>query len=215
MTTDTTTTMTTTDTTTTTDTPVDAAAPTGVMATRIHPAELVRLREEDSELRILDVRTTAEFESIHIPGSFNVPLDLLAEHVSNLADLAHPIVLVCASGNRATTAHRHLTDAGKSNLRILEGGMSGWQAAGGEVARGEAKWTLERQVRGVAGSLVLASILVSLVSPRARLLAGGVGLGLTFSAITDTCTMGNLLARLPYNRGPECDLDCVLDEIRA
>lgn len=193
----------------------DGGAPSSVMATRIHADELMQLRSDDPELRILDVRTTAEFESVHIPGSFNVPLDLLAEHVSNLADLAHPVVLVCASGNRATTAHRHLTDAGKSNLRILDGGMGGWQTAGGEVARGDAKWTLERQVRGVAGSIVLASILASLVSPKSRLLAGGVGLGLTFSAVTDTCAMGNLLSRLPYNRGPECDLDCVLDDIRA
>lgn len=190
-------------------------APSGVMATRIHPNELMQLRGEDPELRILDVRTTAEFESIHIPGSFNVPLDLLAEHVSNVADLVHPVVLVCASGNRATTAHRHLTDAGKSNLRILDGGMGGWQTAGGEVARGDAKWTLERQVRGVAGSIVLASILAGLISPKARAIAGGVGLGLTFSAITDTCAMGNVLSRLPYNRGPQCDLDCVLDDIRA
>jgi hypothetical protein len=53
------------------------------------------------------------------------------------------------------------------------------------------------------------------VSPKARLLAGAVGFGLTFSAITDTCAMGNLLSRLPYNRGPRCDLDCVLDDIRA
>lgn len=194
---------------------IGATAPPGAMATRIHPSELVQLRGEDPELRILDVRTTAEFESIHIPGSFNVPLDLLAEHVSNVADLAHPIVLVCASGNRATTAHRHLTDAGKSNLRILEGGIGGWQTAGGEIARGDARWTLERQVRGAAGSIVLASIIASLISPKARVLAGAVGFGLTFSAITDTCAMGNVLARLPYNRGPRCDLDCVLDDIRA
>ena len=194
---------------------IDAADHGSVMATRIHSSELMQLRGEDPELRILDVRTTAEFESVHIPGSFNVPLDLLAEHVSNLADLAHPIVLVCASGNRATTAHRHLTDAGKSNLRVLDGGIGGWQTAGGEVARGDAKWTLERQVRGVAGSIVVASIIAGLVSPKARLLAGAVGFGLTFSAITDTCAMGNLLSRLPYNRGPRCDLDCVLDDIRA
>jgi hypothetical protein len=37
--------------------------------------------------------------------------------------------------------------------------------------------------------------------PKARLLAGGIGAGLTISALTDTCTMGRLLAKLPYNQG--------------
>lgn len=38
--------------------------------------------------------------------------------------------------------------------------------------------------------------------PKAALLAGGVGAGLTLSALTDTCTMGRMLAALPHNRGP-------------
>ncbi|MFP5369611.1 MAG: sulfurtransferase, partial [Actinomycetes bacterium] len=38
--------------------------------------------------------------------------------------------------------------------------------------------------------------------PKAALLAGGVGAGLTLSALTDTCTMGRILAALPHNRGP-------------
>ena len=38
--------------------------------------------------------------------------------------------------------------------------------------------------------------------PKARLLTGGHGTGLAVSALTDTCTMGRILAALPYNRGP-------------
>ena len=70
-------------------------------------------------------------------------------------------------------------------------------------------------MRGVAGGMILASILTSLKFPKARLLAGGVGSGLLFSALTNTCAMGMLLAKLPYNRGPECDLECVLRDITA
>ena len=182
-------------------------------ATPIHPTELRQLRLEDPRTRILDVRTTSEFESVHIPGSFNVPLDQLAEHVDQVAELDHPVVLVCLSGNRAAQAQEKLNSAGKTNLRVLEGGIGAWQTAGGDVVKGDEKWSLERQVRGVAGGIVLASILVSLKFPKARFLAGGIGFGLVFSALTNTCGMGMMLAKLPYNRGPECVLDEVLVEI--
>jgi len=68
-------------------------------------------------------------------------------------------------------------------------------------------------VRGVAGTIVLASILTSVKFPKARFLAGGVGFGLAFSAVTDTCAMGTMLAKLPYNRGPACVIDNVLADM--
>lgn len=194
---------------TTTDTIADQPG----TASTIHPSELRQLRIEDPRTRILDVRNTSEFESVHIPGSFNVPLDQLSEHVDRVAELDHPVVLVCLSGNRATQAQSKLNAAGKTNLRVLEGGIGGWQTNGGDVVRGEEKWSLERQVRGVAGSIVLGSILASLKFPKARFLAGGIGAGLTFSAISNTCAMGTMLSKLPYNRGPECVLDDVLTDI--
>ncbi len=190
----------------------ETARPTGQGP--IHPSELRQLRVEDPSIRILDVRTGSEFESVHIPGSFNVPLDLLAEHVRDVAELDIPVVLVCQSGNRATTAQGKLDAAGKSNLRVLDGGIGAWLASGGEVNRGDERWSLERQVRAVAGGLVLGAIVASVPFPKARFVAGGIGGGLLFAALTNTCAMGNLLARLPYNRGPKCDLDAVLAGMR-
>lgn len=183
------------------------------VSTPIHASELRQLIQEDPLTRILDVRTGAEFESVHIPGSYNVPLDMLAEHVAEFAALDHPVVLVCQSGGRATAAHDHLHTAGKTNLRILEGGMGGWLSTGGETVKGTEKWGLDRQVRGVAGAMALTAILTSIKFPKARFLAGGVGFGLFFSAVTNTCAMGMLLAKLPYNKGPRCDLDRVLEEM--
>ena len=196
----------------TNDTSTDGTA-TDRAGTPIHASELRQLIQEDPDTRVLDVRTGAEFESVHIPGSFNVPLDTLAEHVRDLADVDHPVVLVCQSGGRATTAQEKLNSAGKTNLRVLEGGMGAWQVAGGDIVKGEQKWEIERQVRAVAGGLVLASILTSLRFPKARFLAGGIGAGLLGAALTNTCAMGMALAKLPYNRGPECDLDGVLAEL--
>lgn len=176
----------------------------------IHASELRRLIDEDPATRILDVRTGAEFQTAHIAGSFNVPLDTLAEHARDLADVEHPIVLVCQSGQRASTAQSKLNAAGKTNLRVLDGGFGAWRMDGGSVVDGQESWSLERQVRGVAGALVLTSVGFSLVAPRAKFLAGAVGFGLAFSAASNTCAMGNVLGKLPYNRGPRCDLDGVL-----
>lgn len=177
--------------------------------------ELRRLRDEDPNLRVIDVRTGGEFESSHIPGSYNIPLDTLGEHARDLAVVDHPVVLVCQSGSRASDAKTKLDEAGKTKLFVLDGGMNAWQAAGGEVNEGSAgKWAMDRQVRLVAGSLVLAGILGSLVAPKAKWLAGGVGGGLFFSAVSNTCAMANVLGRLPYNQGTAtCDIDQVIGQL--
>lgn len=181
----------------------------------VHPHELQRLLERDPQTRILDVRTSGEFTSVHIPGSFNVPLNTLSEQVGDVARIGHPVVLVCQSGARAAAAHDALVAAGKTDLRVLQGGIGGWLDIDGDVVRGDEKWGLERQVRAVAGGIVLTSILASIPVPKLRFVGGGIGLGLLVSALTNTCAMGNVLAKLPYNRGPKCDLDCVLRDIAA
>lgn len=178
--------------------------------------QLRQLMEADPLVRVLDVRTGGEFDTVHIPGSYNVPLDTLGEHSRDLAALEHPVVLVCKSGARADKAHGTLTGAGKDRLHLLEGGLDAWVAAGGEVSRGTSTtWAMDRQVRLVAGGLSLAGILGSLFVPRAKYLSGAIAAGLTFSAVTNTCAMGNALAKLPYNRGRNCDIDGVLQEMRA
>lgn len=176
--------------------------------------ELVRMRTDDPAVHVIDVRTPGEFETGHIAGSYNVPLDLLGEHVRDLAALDHNVVLVCQSGARATKALEQLVDAGKSNLRLLQGGMNAWTASGGDVARtNETRWAMDRQVRLVAGGVTLASIVASVWFPPARYVAGFIGAGLTFSAVTNTCGMALMLSKLPYNRGAGCDMDAVLAEL--
>jgi rhodanese-related sulfurtransferase len=180
----------------------------------IDPAELTRMRADDPAVHVLDVRTPGEYETGHIPGSYNVPLDLLGEHVRDLAALDHNVVLVCQSGARATKALETLVEAGKSNLRLLQGGMNAWASSGGDVARtNDTRWAMDRQVRLVAGGVTLASVVASVSFPPARFLAGFIGAGLTFSAVTNTCGMAMVLSKLPYNRGAGCDMDAVLDQL--
>ncbi len=164
--------------------------------------------------RILDVRTPAEFQTSHIPGAYNVPLDTLREHRNDLlGHLDEQVVLVCRSGNRAAQAERALAEAGLPNLKILGGGMLAWQAAGAPTRNGRPTWELERQVRLVAGGIVLLAVLASVVVPAAKWIAAVVGAGLAFAALTDTCALGALLAKLPYNRGPRQDITAIVAQL--
>jgi rhodanese-related sulfurtransferase len=166
----------------------------------------------DNAPRVLDVRTPAEFETAHIPGSYNVPLDNLREHRAELRrHLDEDVVLVCRSGNRAEQAEKALAEVGLPGLRVLDGGMVAWESAGAPVNRGRQTWELERQVRLVAGGIVLSSILGSTAVPELKWVAGFVGGGLTFAALSNTCAMGMLLAKMPWNKkGASCDMDRVV-----
>ena len=175
-----------------------------------------RLTSEDAP-RVRDVRTPAEFETAHIPGSYNVPLDNLREHRAELrAHLDEDVVLVCRTGGRAEQAEKALAEVGLPGLRVLEGGMVAWESNGAPVNRGKQTWELERQVRLVAGSIVLSSVLGSIVVPELKWVAGGIGAGLTFAALSNTCAMGMLLAKMPWNRrGDACDMDGVVKALAA
>jgi hypothetical protein len=83
------------------------------------------------------------------------------------------------------------------------------------VNRGRQRWSMERQVRGAAGALVLAGLLASLKFRPAALVSMAVGGGLLFSAVSDTCAMAKVLGKLPYNQGAGCDVDAVLREMSA
>lgn len=180
----------------------------------VDPNSLHESIDSGGPVRIVDVRTPGEFESVHIPGAYNVPLDLLREHRDEFcAHLDENVVLVCRSGQRAGQAEQALREAGLPNLHILEGGMLGWESAGLPVNRGADRWDLERQVRLVAGSLVLGSVLGSIAVPKLKWLAAGIGGGLTFAALSDTCAMGMLLSKLPYNRGAQWDLQNVVTQL--
>ena len=164
--------------------------------------------------RVLDVRTPGEFETAHIAGAYNVPLDLLREHRDEIIKhLDEDVVLVCRSGQRAAKAEETLRDAGLGNVHILDGGITAWEAKGFAVNRGPQRWDLERQVRLVAGSIVLSSVLASVAVPKLKWVAAAIGGGLTFASLTNTCAMGNALSKLPYNRGATCDAQTIVSQL--
>ena len=73
------------------------------MPARVDAETLREWLGRDDAPRLLDVRTPAEFGTAHIPGSYNVPLDLLKEHRDELRrHLDDDVVLVCRSGTPTT-----------------------------------------------------------------------------------------------------------------
>lgn len=183
---------------------------------RLDPATLRDLTRDGEGPRLLDVRTPGEFRTAHIPGSYNVPLDTLREHRGELLHhLDEDVILICRSGARAAQAEQALAEAGLPNLRVLDGGVMAWETTGGPLTRGLERWDLERQVRLVAGTIVAVTGIAGLFLPGLHLIGTAVGAGLAFAALTNTCAMGMLLAKLPYNRGPRTDLDTVVAVLRG
>lgn len=179
-------------------------------------AELDELRRGASSLRILDVRTPSEFESRHIGGSYNVPIDLLSEHGREIAAVTEPIVLVCQSGQRARKAEAALQAAGLPSLHVLDGGIAAWESSGYPVVKGAPRLSLERQVRLVAGLIAgSGGVLALFVNPLFAVLPAVIGSGLAFSGITNTCGMAMVLAKLPYNRRASCDVAVMVGHLRA
>ena len=90
-----------------------------------------------------------------------------------------------------------------------------WKAAGQPlVASTQSSWSLERQVRLVAGTLVLTGILLGyFVHPGWLFLSGFVGCSLVIAGFTNFCLMGVLLARAPWN-GPRSDIKRSTDATR-
>ena len=166
----------------------------------VSSTDLRDLLDAAEPAQIVDVRTPAEFESVHIPGSFNLPLDVLRSHQGDVIQkLNGDVVLVCRSGQRSAQAQQILSSAGAAT-RVLQDGILEWEQRGYAVTRGRQRWDLERQVRLVAGSIVLTSVVASVVVPKAKWIAAAIGGGLTYAALSDTCAMATALSKLPYNR---------------
>lgn len=173
------------------------------MMTTISPRHLHDLVRAGQKINLVDVRTPVEFQEVHVDFARNVPLDQLDVQrlKGELNGTAEPLYVICRSGGRGKQACEKLEAAGMGSVINVEGGTLAWDQAGLPVVRGEKVMSLERQVRIAAGSLVLlGSVLGAFVSPYWIGLAAFVGAGLVFAGVTDTCGMGMLLAKMPWNQ---------------
>jgi rhodanese-related sulfurtransferase len=172
----------------------------------LSPKQLDESLNSDTPCQLFDVRSYPEFASGHIRGARLMPLDEISRRLSEI-DRTRPVALVCRTGKRSAQARETLTAAGFADASELAGGVLAWQQAGLplDVTR-RAPWALERQVRVVAGSLVLLGVILGVTVHAAFLgLSAFIGAGLVFAGVTDWCGMGLLLARMPWNHAPRSD----------
>jgi rhodanese-related sulfurtransferase len=177
--------------------------------TTISPQRLADLFKT-GRIDLVDVRTPAEFRELHAADARNVPLDRLDPVAVMRARIAdEPLYLICRSGSRGRQACEKFLAAGFGNVVNVEGGTQAWAESGLPVVRGKKAISLERQVRIAAGSLVLLGVVLGwLVHPVFLALSALVGAGLVFSGVTDTCGMGLLLSRMPWNQVADAPAQC-------
>jgi rhodanese-related sulfurtransferase len=151
-------------------------------------------------IRLVDVRSAQEYAAGHIPGALSVPVEEIESRIEDF-HTDDPVLLVCQSGQRAGIACE-LVRQRMPGIAVLEGGTQAWCEAGlPVVSTRRTRWSLERQVRLMAGALVFAGILLSLsVHPSWLILSGFVSVGLMFAGLTDICPMGMLFGKMPWNR---------------
>jgi rhodanese-related sulfurtransferase len=179
----------------------------------ITPAELLERTRGQTTPELLDVRTPAEFRELHVEFARNLPLDRLeptAVIAARGGAADEPLYIVCRSGSRGRQACEKFIKSGYSNVVNVEGGTLACEQAGFPVVRGKKVISLERQVRIVAGALVLLGAgLGWFIDVRFIGLSAFVGAGLIFAGVTDTCGMALLLGKMPWNQagssaGPSC-----------
>jgi SulP family sulfate permease len=95
----------------------------------LKPQVLWTLMHSSRPPLVFDVREPREYHRAHVPQSQLLPLDRV---LSQPLDVAHErqIVLTCRSGRRSLRAAQALAEQGFQDVKILEGGLVGWEAAG-------------------------------------------------------------------------------------
>ena len=125
---------------------------------------------------------------------------MFVEELKGLSQV-RPLILIWRTQNRVKIAYDYLTNNGVSNCRILEGGITGWVNSGKPVIRGRKSFSLEGQVRAIAGSLMVLGVGLGIsVNLWFLLIPVLVGIGLIHAGLTDSCLMGMVAFRLPMNR---------------
>jgi glyoxylase-like metal-dependent hydrolase (beta-lactamase superfamily II)/rhodanese-related sulfurtransferase len=172
----------------------------------IAAAEAIQQVSAGGAVSVIDVRTGAEYDGEHIPGVRLIPLDQIQARIDEVRAVAAPRLMMCRTGSRAAAARDALLKHHLSGMTVVDGGMVAYIEAGGDTVKGKGVISLERQVRIAAGSLVVLGVLLgAFVHPAFLILSGFVGCGLVFAGVTDTCGMGMMLSKMPWNQSKSSD----------
>lgn len=173
------------------------------MVTCISATEFKHMIDAGKQPDIIDVRTPAEYESVHVSCARNQPLDRLdpaAVQAARRDRADEPLYVICRSGARGKQACERFIAAGFLNVINIEGGTSACETAGVPVVRGKQSMPIHCQVQTIVGTLVVVGAVLSFWNPLWAWLGVVMGAGLLYSGLTDSCILGMLLARMPWNQ---------------
>lgn len=102
-----------------------------VLQEPISAQEAQQLITQSPEVKILDVRTPAEFQEGHLQGALNLDFQGpdFEKQVAQL-DPQGNYLLYCASGRRSAAAQELMNSKGFLHVNNLKDGIQGWQSAG-------------------------------------------------------------------------------------
>jgi molybdopterin/thiamine biosynthesis adenylyltransferase/rhodanese-related sulfurtransferase len=87
-----------------------------------------------SDVALLDVRESEEWDAGHLPGATHVPRGYLESRIDGaIPDRSRRVVVYCASGTRSALAAKTLSDLGYENVESMTGGITLWKDRGYEV----------------------------------------------------------------------------------
>jgi len=99
----------------------------------ISPEEAEAIMESEAAV-VVDVRSKKQFETGHLEGAINIPLD--SKNLQKIiAELNHkePVLVYCDGGLESAQCAKILEDKGFIKIFDLDGGLSKWKASGKEI----------------------------------------------------------------------------------
>jgi glyoxylase-like metal-dependent hydrolase (beta-lactamase superfamily II)/rhodanese-related sulfurtransferase len=88
---------------------------------------------ENGDVEVLDVREKSERDEGYIDGTRHMPYRLVRAFADDLKAEERPVVTICTTGSRATTAASVLTAAGVDARPVLGSGVEDWAEHGGQT----------------------------------------------------------------------------------
>lgn len=84
---------------------------------------------------LVDIRERDEFMAVRVEGCLFIPMSQLGVRVDEIPR-DRPVMLICATGSRSTSATAYLLQQGWTDVGSVAGGIDGWQRLGLPVKRG-------------------------------------------------------------------------------
>jgi rhodanese-related sulfurtransferase len=99
----------------------------------VTPADVRRMREQQEEFALVDVREDREWNLGHLPGAMHMSRGTLEQKIERAVPRERKVVLYCASGRRSVLAADMLQQLGYTDVASMSTGIHGWVADGGEI----------------------------------------------------------------------------------